>query len=91
MNTRNDTAASPQVRPFGKGKDGKKPPGTKGVYAFLPLPNYYRLQAEAALHQMEVQSFIGKHLTETFPPIAQSQQDGQQLSKPTSTALRSEK
>ena len=72
MNTSTDTAAVPQVNPFGKGKDGKKPPGTRGVYAFLPLENYYRFRAEAALQQMDVQSFVGKLLTETFPPLIQS-------------------
>jgi hypothetical protein len=72
MNNSTDLAAEPRVKPFGKGKDGKKPPGTKGVYAFLPMENYYRVQAEAALHQMDVQSFVGKLLTETFPPLNSS-------------------
>jgi hypothetical protein len=72
MNTSTDLAAEPQVKPFGKGKDGKKPRGTRGVYAFLPMENYYRVQAEAAHHQMDVQTFVGKLLTETFPPLTDS-------------------
>lgn len=77
-----DEAVEPHVNPFGKGKDGKKPPGTRGVYAFLPLAIYYRVQAEASLRQMDVQSFIGKFLSETFSPLIKSPNENTEQQTP---------
>ncbi len=60
-------AASPQVRPFGKLRNGGKPPGTKTLTVFLPLSLYFHVQAQAALSQMDIQEYVGRFLEEAFP------------------------
>jgi hypothetical protein len=67
MTTMIDGAAPPQVRPFGKLKNGGKPPGTKTLTLFLPLPLHYHVQAQAALSQMAIQEYVGRFLEEAFP------------------------
>lgn len=67
MTTTIDTAALPQVRPFGKLRNGGKPPGTKTLTVFLPLPLYFHVQAQAALSQMDIQEYVGRFLEEAFP------------------------
>lgn len=62
-----DHAAVPQVRAFGKGKDGRKPAGTKTLQVFLPMPLYFHVQAQAALSQLDIRQYVGKFLEEAFP------------------------
>lgn len=67
MSATTDRAALPQVRPFGKLRNGGKPPGTKSLTLFLPLPLHYHVQAQAALSQMDIQEYVGRFLEEAFP------------------------
>ena len=67
MSTATDHAAVPQVRAFCKGKDGRKPEGTKTLQLFLPMPLYFHVQAQAALSQLDIRNYVGKFLEEAFP------------------------
>ena len=67
MNTAIDQAAAPSVRAFCKGKDGRKPPGTKTLQLFLPMQLYFHVQAQAALSQLEIRQYVGQFLVEAFP------------------------
>ncbi len=62
-----DHAAVPQVRAFCKGKDGRKPAGSKTLQLFLPMPLFYHVQAQAALSQLDIRQYVGKFLEEAFP------------------------
>lgn len=67
MSTATNHAAVPQVRAFCKGKDGRKPEGTKTLQLFLPMPLYFHVQAQAALSQLDIRNYVGKFLEEAFP------------------------
>ena len=75
MNTATDHAALPQVRAFCKGKDGRKPAGSKTLQLFLPMPLYFHVTAQAALSHMDIRQYVGAFLEEAFPlsPSAQQQ------------------
>lgn len=67
MNTVIDYAAVPPVRAFGRGKDGRKPEGTKTLQLFLPMPLYFHVLSQAALSHMDIRQYVGKFLEEAFP------------------------
>ena len=75
MSTATDHAAAPQVRAFCKGKDGRKPAGSKTLQLFLPMPLYFHVTAQAALSHMDIRQYVGAFLEEAFPlsPSAQQQ------------------
>lgn len=63
-------AASPQqIRPYGKLRNGGKPPGTKTLTVFLPLSLYFHVQAQAALSGMHLQEWAGRFLVEEGFPL----------------------
>ena len=67
MNTPTDHAETPPQQNFGKGKDGRKPAGSKTLQLFLPMPLYFHVQAQAALSQLDVRQYVGRFLEEAFP------------------------
>ena len=75
MSTAIDNAAAPQVRAFCKGKDGRKPAGSKTLQLFLPMSLYFHVQAQAALSHLDIRQYVGAFLEEAFPlsPSAQQQ------------------
>ena len=75
MSTATDNAALPQVRAFCKGKDGRKPAGSKTLQLFLPMPLYFHVLTQAALSHMDIRQYVGAFLEEAFPlsPSAQQQ------------------
>lgn len=67
MSTATDHAATPPVRDFCKGKDGRKPAGSKTLQLFLPMPLYFHVQAQAALSHLDIRQYVGKFLEDAFP------------------------
>ena len=67
MATATDTAAMPPVQGFCKGKDGRKPAGSKTLQLFLPMPLYFHVQAQAALSHLDIRQYVGRFLEESFP------------------------
>jgi hypothetical protein len=67
MITTTDQAGTPPQQNFGKGKDGRKPAGSKTLQLFLPMPLYFHVQAQAALSHLDVRQYVGRFLEEAFP------------------------
>ncbi len=88
MSTATDNAAPPNVQDFRKGKDGRKPAGTKTLQLFLPMPLYFHVQAQAALSHLDIRQYVGRFLEEAFPLSPQAQRETPEPSTVLSTAKR---
>ena len=60
-------AAQPQIRPFGKLKDGGKPPNTMTTTLYIYKSLHSRIESQAALMQMHRQELLGRLLELVFP------------------------
>jgi hypothetical protein len=67
MSTAPEHAAMLPPRDFCRGKDGRKPAGSKTLQLFLPMPLYFHVQAQAALSHLDVREYVGRFLEEAFP------------------------
>lgn len=60
-------AAEPQIRPFGKLRNGGKPPDTMTTTLYINKSLHSRIEAQAALMQIHRQELLGRLLEFVFP------------------------
>ncbi len=67
METTTLKAAEPQIRPYGKLRNGGKPPDTMTTTLYINKSLHSRIEAQAALMQMHRQELLGRLLEVVFP------------------------